>query len=233
MKAISITNNGSRPTNQDAFHQGENLFIVCDGVGGLAYGDVASKLACASLADYFAQNPKETYNEEYLQKALQTTTKQFSELIVKHPELQNMSTTVVLVAIDQSGATVGWMGDSRFYHVRHTQILFVTEDHSLLNELRKQGNKQEDELGNIRHIITRSLSAKNNEPLATHRIAAKDIQPGDYFFLCTDGVLENITAKFLCTTLVAEDTLDEKADKLFASCEGKTKDNFTFQLIEL
>jgi|LakMenEpi03Aug12_release.lakeMendotaPanAssembly.Ray.scaffolds.fasta_scaffold445863_2 serine/threonine protein phosphatase PrpC len=230
----SYTDKGSRSSNQDAFFESEKLFIVCDGVGGLSYGDVASKLACSSFTEYFTANPAESYDCEYVNKALQYTIEKFKETVSKYSETKDMCTTVVLMAFDADGAIVGWMGDSRLYHVRPDtsggEILFVTEDDSLINQLKKKG---EDVSQVSRNIITKCLSLNRNDTLNFQGIAKNDIKSGDYFFLCTDGVLENVTDDILSDVLSSQITTEEKAGKIRELCEGKTKDNFTFILIEI
>ncbi|MBX2903314.1 MAG: serine/threonine-protein phosphatase [Chitinophagales bacterium] len=227
---IAFTNSGSRPTNQDAYFADKNLFIVCDGVGGNAYGEVASKIACTSLAHYFAENPTTTYDYPYLSRALHRTVQQFKETTNKYPETKGMATTVALIVFNKAGANIAWLGDSRVYHIRHGQILFVTEDHSLINELSKKG---EDTSAIKKNFITKSLNAKADSEFSIQTLLETEIQKGDYFFLCTDGVLENITEEILCRELSSEDSVKNKAQKIFSLCEGNTSDNFTFQLIEV
>ncbi|MBL7777821.1 MAG: serine/threonine-protein phosphatase [Chitinophagales bacterium] len=237
MKHIAITNIGSRSSNQDAYFAGENLYIVCDGVGGAAYSDVASKLACSSFAEYFKQNTAQVFDGNYMSKALQHTIQQFKETESKYPEMKGMATTVVLIAFDKDGAIIAWLGDSRLYHIRPdisgAEILFITEDHSLINDLRKQGHTDEQQLKNVRNYITKALSSKKYDGFSLHRIAESHIGGGDCFFLCTDGVLENITNEILRTELNTKNTLEQKAENVYAFCKGKTRDNFTFQIIEI
>ena len=225
-----MTNIGSRSINQDACFSGDPLFIVADGVGGAPYGDVASKLVCSSLAEYFQQNQVTLYTEEYLNKALQCAVKRFLETESKYPETKGMATTVVLLAFDSAGASVAWLGDSRLYHIRSGDILYATEDHSLINQLL---NKGEAVTGISRHRITKCVRSINTDSFSFHRIPQSQIQTGDFFFLCTDGVLENITDEMLRTELNTKDSLDQKAQKIFTLCEGKTRDNFTFQIIQI
>lgn len=231
----SYTDKGSRSSNQDAFFESESLYIVCDGVGGVSYGDVAAKLACSSFSEYFNANPAESYNSDYLNKALQFTIEKFKETVSKYPETKDMCTTVVLMAFDADGAIVSWMGDSRLYHLRDGKILFATEDHSLINEMKMKG---EDTTNVSRNFITKALGANRSQELSFHGIAKQDIQSGDYFFLCTDGVLENVSDEILTdilsgqTTQSRQTTIEQKAEKIRELCEGKTRDNFTFILIQ-
>jgi serine/threonine protein phosphatase PrpC len=230
MKSIAYSNIGQRTKNEDAFYESEKVFIVCDGVGGSPYGEVASKLACSSFSDFFHNHPTSVYDSHYLKKALRFSVEKFQEIETKHPETKGMSTTTTLFAFNENGAIVTWMGDSRLYHVREGKILFVTEDDSLINEMKRKG---EDTKNVSRNFITKALSANCAHDLSNHVFLKEDIQPGDFIFLCTDGVLENMTDHLLCEFLSGSESIESKAKKILSLSEGKTKDNFTFQLIEV
>lgn len=225
---MASTNLGQRSKNEDAFHQSNNLFIVCDGVGGNAYGEVASKLACSSFADYISQNPATDYNNEYVNNALHYTVQQFQETENKYPETKGMATTVVLIAFHKVGASIAWLGDSRLYHIRNGKILYVTQDDSLINELRKNGQ----DVSNVsKNIITKSLNAKTDCQFSNHQIAKEQIQQGDYFFLCTDGVLENLDEQKIIHLFSSNPTIEQLQKNILSECADKTRDNYTFQLI--
>lgn len=227
MKFITHTHSGLRPTNQDAFYANGNLFIVCDGVGGNAYGDIASKLACTSLSDYFKNT---SLSNEDIANAFKSTQFQFREMVSQYPEMKNMSTTAVMLALDNEKAIIAWMGDSRLYHIRNGETLFVTEDHSLKNELAKKG---EDVSHIKRNIITKSLSANHAIEYSLHKIPKEEIMDGDFFFLCTDGVLENVTDEFIKSHFQSEYALEEIKALILHECDGKTKDNYTFEIIQI
>lgn len=226
MRYVSHSDSGSRPTNQDAYFAADNLFIVCDGVGGNAYGDIASKLACTCLSDYFKNT---SFSKEDFDKAFESTQLQFREMVSQYPEMKSMSTTVVMLTIDHEAANIAWIGDSRLYHIRNGQILFVTEDHSLKNELKKKGEDVSHIKGNI---ITKSLSANHTVEYSLHSIPKEEIKAGDFFFLCTDGVLENVTDEFIKSHFQSEYALEKIKELILEACEGKTKDNYTFEIIQ-
>jgi protein phosphatase len=230
MQSLASTNIGKRNKNEDAFHAGNNLFIVCDGVGGAKYGEVASKLACSSFANYFNQNPSPVFGCEYLNKALSYTRQQFRETETKYPETKGMSTTVVLIAFDNDGSIIAWMGDSRLYHIRNGKILFVTEDDSLINQLSKKG----EDISNVsRNIITKSLNAAKDDAFSFHGLSKEQIKTGDYFLLCTDGVLENIDEQKINRLFSDNPSLEELQKNILNQCDNKTNDNYTFQLIHI
>ncbi len=223
---VSYTDKGSRPTNQDAYFESDKFFIVCDGVGGNAYGDIASKLACTALSDFFKTN---AFSKAHFDKAFESTQLQFREMVSKYPEMKSMSTTVVMLTLDKEAANIAWIGDSRLYHIRNGQILFVTEDHSLKNDLAKKG---EDTIHIKRNIITKSLSANHAIEYSLHTIPKEKIKAGDFFFLCTDGVLENVTDEFIKSHFQSEYALEKIKELILQACEGKTKDNYTFEIIQ-
>jgi serine/threonine protein phosphatase PrpC len=234
----SYTSIGSRTINQDCCYPAElradtKLFIVCDGVGGKPYGDVASKLACSTISDFFIKNPCDTVSAEYIESLGRNVKKAFAETEAKYPETKDTSTTIVLLAFDSEGAIVGWMGDSRLYHISDGSFAYVTQDHSLAGDMLRKGLAEQHEISNIRHIINRSMSAETDDSFDFHRIKSSEIKAGDYFFLCTDGVLENIKDSLLLDILNSDRSFKEKATDMIAYCDQKTKDNFTFQLIEI
>jgi serine/threonine protein phosphatase PrpC len=98
--------------------------------------------------------------------------------------------------------------------------------------LRKQGNTNEEELKSIRNFITNSLSAKNQSDFSIHKISKQEIRENDFFFLCTDGVLENITLEKIESIFSRVESLENLKTTILNECEGKTKDNFTFEIIQ-
>lgn len=229
MNSTSYSNIGNRHKNEDAFYESENLYIVCDGVGGAKYGEVASKLACSSFADYFQQNPSPIFDATYLQSALRFVVQQFREIETKYPETKGMATTIVLIAFYEDGAIVGWMGDSRLYHICDEKILFATEDDSLINEMKRKG---EDPKNVSRNFITKALNANCVHELSFHYFSKEEIQQSDFFLLCTDGVLENITEQKISNLFSINSTIDTIQQHIIAECKHKTQDNYTFLIIQ-
>ncbi len=230
MKSIASTNIGMRTINEDAFYEGQKLYIMCDGVGGLPYGEVASALACSAIADYLTQCPTETLDRPDLENLLSFIKKAFESKEAQYPEIKGMATTVVLVYFTTRGAYVAWIGDSRMYHLRDGEICFVTEDHSLVNELAKQ-HKDTTHIG--RNYITKSLHATTIDSFSSHYILAEDVQKDDFFFLCTDGVLENIDDSTLASLFRKEQSIADIKAQILDKCAQKTKDNFTFEIIQI
>ncbi|MBU1821199.1 MAG: protein phosphatase 2C domain-containing protein [Bacteroidetes bacterium] len=241
---IGFSELGQRANNEDSLYPPlgsasvrDRLFMVCDGVGGQQKGEVASELACRTLADYFQSHPVEVSDEAYLQNALDHTHQAFRAHELLYPDTEGMATTLTLLHFHEAGATLGHLGDSRIYQVRQGQIVRMTEDHKLVNELVREGSLTPEEALNHsqRNVITRVISADRSDAPEVHII--HDVQPGDYFFLCTDGVLEQLYDDLLAYHLrpVPDDSLDDaqRLENIRKECMGKTRDNFTAYLVKV
>lgn len=238
---VAIYEVGNRSKNEDAIYPelgtGRNddaLFIVCDGIGGAEKGEVASSLTCQGFADFFKKRQINVSTAKLLEEALEVVEQTLEEYIKVHPEATEMGTTLTLIHFHDKGATLSHCGDSRIYHIRNGEILFQTEDHSLVNEMVKHGILSKEEAVNHpkKNIITRAIKAGSKKAtLDTHFIT--DIKAKDYFFMCTDGVLEQVTNELLKGTLNGN-VSPQDGMKLFSSyCKGKTKDNYSAYLIQV
>ena len=212
LKAYSIWEYGRRkdaqgmPHQEDSLyprfgqaHDGDRLFIVCDGMGGHDAGEVASATVCEAMSQAIiadGRDPEGVFTPDDLSRALQQA---FDALDRKdNGAVKKMGTTMTLLKLHAGGATIAHIGDSRVYHIRpgktadDTAILFETEDHSLVNDLIKIGEltREEARFSRQRNIITRAMQPNmERRPKAdVHQTA--DIQSGDFFYLCSDGMLE-------------------------------------------
>ena len=174
----------------------ERLFILCDGMGGHDSGEVASSTVCQTMSTYIVHHmATDTFSTSDLQQAL---TAAFDALDAHDTSTaKKMGTTLALLKLHKEGGTIAHMGDSRVYHIRpgkseiDTNILFVTEDHSLVNCLVKIGEltKEEARHSKQKNIITRAMQPHSSRPKPDITLIT-DIRPDDYFVLCSDGMLE-------------------------------------------
>ena len=173
------------------------VFILCDGMGGHDAGEIASSVVCEtlgkSISSMLDENPLFTRSE--LKKALDVA---YNTLDANDTGSEKkMGTTLAMVVFHDRGVMVAHIGDSRVYHIRsgnsenETSILFQTEDHSLLNSLVKAGeiSLAEAKQSVKKNIITRAMQPNSDRPNADITEIA-DIQPGDWFYICSDGMLE-------------------------------------------
>lgn len=243
-KPECFTEIGQRANNEDNLYpsvgeaSGEDrLFLVCDGVGGENGGEIASAIACHYIPEYFRQFPKEVSNAEFVEKAL----KQARQAIMLEQDkkvMTGMSTTLTLLHFHEQGATIAHIGDSRVYQLRNGKIIHITEDHSLVNSLIKAGmiTKEQGQNHPKRNVITRSLNSDDDDSDDEAEVVSiTDIQAGDYFFMCTDGVLEKIDEELL-TRYLFDTAFSNNAERMAAireHCYGDTRDNFTAYLIQV
>lgn len=228
---------GGRENNEDSIFpnkeqatKNDKLFIVCDGVGGSHYGEVASKLACEALADYIMFEEK--FNP---QKAISFIELRFSDYFDLMPQYYGMATTMVFLLLNNNNtALIGWIGDSRAYYIRQGQILFQTEDHSLVTELVKKGllNSEEAKYDYRKNIITRSINGPDNHTEIDYKII-ENIQSNDYFLLCSDGLLEIIDNNFIEKYFNGVNDPQKIKNNIYHLCEGNTNDNYSMYIIQV
>lgn len=157
---------GKRANNQDAIYPAlgeasgkDRLFVVCDGVGGANHGEVASRLLTEMIPFYFDQDPPEGQNRQtWLTNLLGKLEADFTRFFKEEcPQCNGMSSTLCLLWLDEKGAMIGWVGDSRVYHFREGSINFVTKDHSLVQQWVHDGiiNEERARVHPKRNIILR------------------------------------------------------------------------------
>jgi protein phosphatase len=197
------TNVGMKRThNEDAFAliDEERLYLVADGMGGHASGEVASKMAIETLSEFFSatsQDPEATwpykmdktrgYEENRLITGIKLANLRIHEAAQREPRLRGMGTTIVAILVIDEGVLVAHVGDSRCYRVRAGKIEQLTDDHSLLNDYIKMKRLTKEEIENFPHknVIVRALGMKDTVKVDTRLDTP---QPGDLYILCSDGL---------------------------------------------
>ena len=211
------------------------FFILCDGMGGHDNGEVASATVCEALGTYFKSNVPEdgVMTPDLFKVALEYA---YNELDKKDSGSQKkMGTTMTCLYLHKKGYLVAHIGDSRIYHIRpYTGIVYQSSDHSLVNDLLRAGELTEEEAVNFsqKNVITRAMQPNLERRHKADIFSFSDIQKGDYFFLCCDGVLEQLTNDKLCEILSDKEITDEeKLASIKQVCDGNTKDNYSCFLI--
>lgn len=240
-KPWAVSEKGGRQNNEDSIYplpetvnSNQKLFLVCDGVGGAEKGEIASSLACESIQTYFSTFLEGEPSDAFINNAIRYTETRFDDYITTHPEARGMATTLTLVYAGSSGIKVAHVGDSRVYQLRKGEILFRTVDHSLVNSLVQLGKitKEEALTHPQRNVILRAIQG-TERPAEADIALLTDIQPGDYLFMCTDGVLERLTDKALSTVFAESAGPEDIKDNVMISCCGKTRDNFSFYILPI
>lgn len=213
------------------------LYMICDGVGGEQKGDVAAQLTASQFAKYFDTFPPSgqvTYG--YLSAALIRVEEAFSNYLKANPDSRGMGTTLALLYLDDHGAMIAWIGDSRVYHFRNGESLYKTRDHSLVNDLIEQGEITEAaaRYHPRRNVVLRVIKGTEEATdLDVHFIPVEEIEPGDFFFLCSDGVLEEVNDKELKTLFSGEFNAEDIRQEIYSLCKGNSNDNFSAYVVQL
>ena len=213
----------TREHNEDNFLVARklNLFVVADGMGGHAAGEVASNVAVReahrviaeneSVLNAYKANGGNAEKEAVLvlvEKAISTACATVFNLAKEDPSKKGMGTTLSLMLVIGNRGFIGHVGDSRIYLVRRGDNLQLTEDHSLINELIKRGKIRADEAGQMpfKNAVTRAVGVYEKVEVDTFDI---DVMRGDKFLLCSDGL---------------SGYLDEEEDALIPLLQGETKE---------
>lgn len=221
---VGLTDRGLvRQSNQDTFavmnHLG--LWVVADGMGGHAGGEVASRLAVESVMNHIqavagettARPPEDAEDESLVRQAIETAQQAVLNHARAHPALTGMGTTIVVLRISSGPtprATLAHVGDSRAYRRRAGTLTLLTRDHSLVEEYIRQGlmSSQEAFTHPLRHVLTRAIGI---EGAAEPDISTQALQPDDVLLLCTDGLTKMMTDEQIATTLHSAGTSPEPA----------------------
>lgn len=227
----------SRYPDADTANEGQHFFLVCDGVGGCEKGEVASETVCEAFGK--AMESYDLDKEFTNQNFIHVLDAAYDALDQKSNRSNDgMATTMTFVCFHQGGCLMAHIGDSRVYQIRPGEgILYRSDDHSLVNELVHNGVITPDEAINHprQNVITRymeSVKEDGNRCMATV-YRTKDVKTGDYFFLCSDGVLHCVSDDELLKILSDNEMTDEEKIKIIAMHSVSSSDNNTAWLIPI
>lgn len=240
---VGFSEAGPRERNEDSIYPPadqataqDRLFMVCDGVGGLQKGELASATTVKEFAGYVrAQAIPVPLPDTWLGAGLRAVESRFDNLFTQQFLLKGMATTLTLLLLHRGGATVAHVGDSRVYHIRGDNVLFQTADHSYVGEMVRAGEITLAEAGAHpkKNIITRAVKG-SHEPAQLEISHFTDLLPGDYFFLCSDGVWECLSDdELLCCLSNGQHTNEQKVHFIQRHCAALARDNYSGYLLQL
>lgn len=254
LEVSSIYKQGKRENQEDCIFPAagqenttDRLFILCDGMGGHEAGEVASQTVCEAMSKYIlekCQDAEGMFTNEDLLGAVKAG---FDALDLKiddeKPQSKKMGTTMTCLKLHTAGYTIAHMGDSRVYHIRpdetgdDTKIVYVTHDHSLVNDLVAIGELTEEEARHSKqkNVITRAMQPRMERRPTPDIYTSDDVRPGDYFMLCSDGMLEMLTDKNLCYRFSnqMEKGANKKAENLLVGIEEEIQDNHSAIIVHI
>jgi protein phosphatase len=246
----SATDRGLRRSNNEDFlsvREDLGLFVVADGMGGHAAGEVAAQSAVEGIVAFVEAtvtispdqawpvplNPDYTENQNRLDAGFRMGNRRLAKQIAASSELRGMATTAVAVLNDGQVATFAHVGDSRIYRFRDGQLKRLTRDHSWVEEQITAGALTEDAARQHpwRNIVTRSLSGADDLEVDTAEVA---VAPGDRLLLCSDGVFTVLSDDQISEILSRQTDLISVCSALILGANnGGGPDNVTAIVLEI
>jgi protein phosphatase len=220
-----------RKDNEDAYFARSPLFAVADGMGGAQAGEVASNLAVEVLQEGLPDGPGSV--EERLAERVREANRRINELSRADDQRAGMGTTLTAAYVGDHEVSVAHVGDSRLYRLREDRFERLTDDHSLVEELVRQGRLTQREADEHpqRSIITRALGPEAGVEPDSRTWPARD---GDVYLLCSDGLTSMVPETRVGELLRASEDLDAVGRALVdAANEAGGRDNITVVLFRL
>ena len=213
-----------RQANEDALFARAPLFAVADGMGGAQAGEVASQIATETLE---GTDPGDQAPEPYLRRVLEDANARIHGLAQKDASTSGMGTTLTAVLIRDDEISIAHVGDSRAYLYRDDELKRLTSDHSLVEELRRQGRLTDEQAEEHpqRSIITRALGP---EPVVEVDTMTYQSRAGDVIMICSDGLTTMVSEARVAEILAESPGLDASVARMIdeANANGG-RDNIT------
>jgi len=193
--AAAVSDRGrKRPSNEDAFGYSieHGVYLVCDGMGGAAAGEIASSLAVDEAMRLLTGRAAETPLDVAIDQAIAAANDAIYSRSQVNPKLSGMGTTLVALVVEERRVRVLNIGDSRCYRLRNGHLEQVTQDHSLVEEQVRLGRltPAEARRSPLRNVITRALGTQSR---ITPDVFELEAEPGDLFLLCSDGLTRELS----------------------------------------
>lgn len=233
--SAAISHTGKvRSNNQDSGYAGDNLFLVADGMGGHAGGDIASSLAVAELTGLDRPFTSTHEAQEQLSAAATAAAGQLIRAARERPELAGLGTTISAIVMVGEYAVIGHIGDSRIYLYRDDELTQITSDHTFVQRLVDSGRitPEEARFHPRRSVLMRVLSDMDAHPELD--LFVMPTQPGDRWLLCSDGLSGVVDDAYIRKSLRTGIAPGRTADVLLKQAlDGGAPDNVTIVLVDV
>lgn len=228
METFEYTNKGSRDENQDyiihkVFDDESAVFVVADGMGGYSYGKEASRIVGDSILEFIEMHKEHYPSGELLCKSLQYANDNI--MLKRFGVKKKMGSVVAVLYILREVSYMSWIGDSRIYIYRNNEEIFRTEDHSIINELKKIKNLRAMDIEQYSSIVTKALMGDEN--IKDIPTVTMPIKENDVLILCSDGFYrQNAVSDYMGLT---DSEIKDKLD----SISNKMDDNYSLIKIKI
>lgn len=240
---LSLYMTGRRANQEDALYpshgqatRGDRVFVVCDGIGGHDNGEVASAAVATAIGQSINSSSSDEFGIERFNHAMNAAYYSLDAHDIVVAGKPKMGTTMAMLYLYRDGAFVAHMGDCRVYHVRPAtgQVVFRTEDHTLVNELFRAHRISAEALENQaeKNVVTRAMLAHSRRQPAETAIIS-DIREGDLFFVCSHGMFSGIKETEITQLLVQPDTSPKEKILAIKELTANVIDNHSCYLITI
>ena len=231
-----------RTNNEDNFAviQSAGLYVLADGMGGHASGQVASTMCVSHVAQYicemarqpgfklsFPTKPEWSFEAKLLANAIMYANERVFIQSCKDRSMEGMGTTVTAIFNAPHGLVLAHVGDSRIYRVRKGEITQMTRDHSLMNHLIDKGELRPEDAANFanKNVILRAIGLKDEVEVDIKEVPR---EKGDIYMMCSDGLSDLVSDSMICKTIAEAHTLDDACSSLIGlALKAGGKDNVT------
>jgi protein phosphatase len=228
---VALTDTGlQRRDNEDAKFARAPVFVVADGMGGAQAGEVASKMAIEAFEQGL---PDSGSPEEQLSARAREANTRIHAISREQHERAGMGTTLTAAHLGEHDLAIAHVGDSRAYLFRDGELQRLTRDHSLVDELVRQGKLTAEQAAEHpqRSIITRALGPEEHVEVDTFTYP---LRPGDVVLLCSDGLTSMVSEEEMAATLASSSTLEQAGQTLIREAnEAGGRDNITVVLFRV
>jgi serine/threonine protein phosphatase PrpC len=234
--AAAVSDRGrKRSTNEDAFGYSveQGVFLVCDGMGGAAAGEVASSLAVDEVMRVLTDRVPEVALSSLIEPAVSAANQVIYSRAQANTKLNGMGTTLVALVAEERRIQVLNVGDSRCYRLRAGNLEQITQDHSLVDEQVRLGRMSAAEAvrSPLRNVITRALGTQSR---VTPDIFDLEAEPGDLFLLCSDGLTRELADNGIASILSNGRVLEDLCNNLVSAAnQAGGGDNITCILVRV
>lgn len=236
LEAAAVTDVGKvREHNEDAYGYclDAGVFVVCDGMGGAAAGEVASRLAVDAVMERLCAASSPADRRRALERSIAAANRLVHTQGEGNVELRGMGTTLVAVAIQERSALIGHVGDSRCYLFRSGRLRRETDDHSLVDEQVRLGHMSaaDAERSPLKNVITRAIGT---QAAVEAEIAELPLESEDILLLCSDGLTREVPEARIAAVLAGTAVLQQRCQQLVnAANDAGARDNVTAILVRV
>lgn len=207
------------------------VFLVCDGMGGHAAGQIASELACKTFIDVYLHHPS-TEPSVAMVSGVQAANRFVVDVGRAVPSRKGMGTTLSGLVLLQETAYVVQVGDSRIYRLRQGELLMLTHDHTWVDEAIRAGmiTPLEAETHPYKHVLTRAIGAEGD---VKPDIEVFDLKAGDIFMLCSDGLVNHVSDDGIAEVLRTKSPSEAAWTLVGHALQGGGSDNTTVMVVRV